>query len=620
MDALDPALGVVETTPAGGVETAQIVIGGGVIGALTTLLLVLGLAHRARRTDLLDRAAAPLVRRTGLPAWAVLPAVVSLVALVAAGPGFVWDVALHMANGRDAGPFANPSHYGLIIGTFGFFTAGWLAVVMPRGDAGSASVRIASDWRAPAAGVAMLACGSFSLLGFPLDDVWHNLFGQDVTLWGPTHLMMITGGLLHGVAAVLLLREGRLAAGVPRPRRGGRRRVRQPVLILAGGALLAGLTIAYQQEFGYGLPQFRLTFHPMLIALSAALVLVPVRLAAGRGAALATAAVAVVVQALLTGLVALGEPVLHFPPYVAEAVLVELAALTLARRPYALGAVAGALIGSIGTVAEWGWSHLWMPIPWPAQLLPEAIALSVTVAALGGVAGAFCGCALRAGAGRGPAPSWSALARVVAAIVVIVGVLATQLPTRAPQATASVELTEAVSGSGRSVHATVRFDRPAVAEGADWLYGMAWQGGEDRLVSAPLRRVDEGLYRTTEPLPAYGTWKSMVRLHSGDLMASVPVYLPADSAIPAPAVPAPPRFERALTRDSELLQRERKPSVDGSLWPIASALLAGAVVALVTLILWTLLRVGRAGDTSASMRSDGRVAPAPPGRLSGVRA
>ena len=39
----------------------------------------------------------------------------------------------------------------------------------------------------------MIAGGAFALIGFPLDDVWHRIFGQDVTLWGPTHLMLIGG-------------------------------------------------------------------------------------------------------------------------------------------------------------------------------------------------------------------------------------------------------------------------------------------------------------------------------------------------------------------------------------------------------------------------------------------
>ena len=41
-----------------------------------------------------------------------------------------------------------------------------------------------------------LACGAFALLGFPLDDMWHRIFGQDVTLWGPTHLMLIGGAAM----------------------------------------------------------------------------------------------------------------------------------------------------------------------------------------------------------------------------------------------------------------------------------------------------------------------------------------------------------------------------------------------------------------------------------------
>ena len=50
----------------------------------------------------------------------------------------------------------------------------------------------------------MAACGLYAMIGFPLDDVWHRIFGQDVTLWGPTHLMMI-GGANFSLFAVLML-------------------------------------------------------------------------------------------------------------------------------------------------------------------------------------------------------------------------------------------------------------------------------------------------------------------------------------------------------------------------------------------------------------------------------
>ena len=68
-------------------------------------------------------------------------------------------------------------------------------------------MRITRDWYAPLGGVLIAACGAFSLIGFPLDDVWHRLFGQDVTLWGPTHLMLIGGAAMTLVGLAVLLVE-----------------------------------------------------------------------------------------------------------------------------------------------------------------------------------------------------------------------------------------------------------------------------------------------------------------------------------------------------------------------------------------------------------------------------
>ena len=70
--------------------------------------------------------------------------------------------------------------------------------------------------RIPVGGALMLLCSSFALAGFPLDDVWHRLFGQDVTLWGPTHIMMIAGAVLTIVAISVLTTEGERAAGMTR--------------------------------------------------------------------------------------------------------------------------------------------------------------------------------------------------------------------------------------------------------------------------------------------------------------------------------------------------------------------------------------------------------------------
>ncbi len=126
------------------------------------------------------------------------------------------------------------------------------------------------------------------------------------------------------------------------------------------------------------MPQFRFVFGPLLIMLAAGAGLVAVRLWAGRGAALGAVAFFLLVRgglALAVGPI-LGQTTPHFPLYVAEALVVEaiaLAAPALLRRPLAFGLVAGLGIGTVGLAAEWGWTHVWSPIPWSSNLLPEAI-------------------------------------------------------------------------------------------------------------------------------------------------------------------------------------------------------------------------------------------------------
>ena len=70
----------------------------------------------------LGRASALAERVTGEPGWAVLPAALASASLIVAGLGLYWDVALHIAQGRDAGPLANPSHYLILAG---LFEIGW---------------------------------------------------------------------------------------------------------------------------------------------------------------------------------------------------------------------------------------------------------------------------------------------------------------------------------------------------------------------------------------------------------------------------------------------------------------------------------------------------------------
>jgi hypothetical protein len=612
-----------DTAPAGGAELGQVVGATLAITVLTAGLAFLGLRHRAGRVQLLDRLSTAMGRHTGLPGWAALPAGLAGISLLTAAFGMYWDIALHIDQGRDAGPLANPAHYFILLGLYGILAAGWFAIVLPRsGDARSpAALRIAPDWHIPVAGVLLTACASFSLIGFPLDDVSHRLFGQDVTLWGPTHLMLLGGAAMTLVGILVLVTEGYLAtrgaddAPVASSRLADR--LRHSRVIGACGGLLIGLSI-FQAEFDFGVPQFRLLFHPLLIAFAASLGLVVARTLLGRGGAVAVVAFYLAIRgglSLLTGPL-LGETVPHFPPYVAEALLVEALALVVKPGRFRFGVLAGALIATFGVLAEHAWSHVWMPLSWPADMLPEAIALALPVAIAGGVLGAFTAGGLRLDAALIARPrAWAAAGGSLLAVAAVVALL---LQTTAPtevRAQISARTLHAGSGpddAGRTVAATIRFEPPSAVADAEWLTVTAWQGG-GRLVVDRLRALGDGVYATTQPIPVGGTWKAMIRMNRGRDLASIPLAMPADEAIPAPAVPALASTTRAFRSDQEVLQRERRQDAPGWLWGVAGAVVLGITSMLLLVLGWGLVRLARRGaGEPGPQRGDATAQAAPP--------
>ena len=556
--------------PAGGAPVQDLVPAALVAGVLTAAALVLGAGHRSGRVTLLTRLAGLAERVMPVPGWSALPVLVTLGSLGIAAFGFFWDVATHIDDGRDAGPFANVAHYPILLGLGGVALAGFLACVLGADDRDRAALTLAPGWRVPLGGALLLLCGSVAMLGFPLDDVWHRLFGQDVTLWGPTHVLMIGGASLAPIAAWLLLVEGRRAAGRPHA---SRRKMLLAWEVQLAGATLIGLS-TLQLEFGFGVPQFQLVFHPVLIALAASIALVAARLRLGRGGALAATGAYLLIMTPIVLIVGpgFGHTFLHYPLYIVEAVLVELAALALARRgSLAVGLGSGALIGTVGLAAEWGFSQVAMPA-----------AVDGRAAARGARAGADRRARRRRArraprlrppgrAARAPAPSSRGgagragrLHRAAAAH---------------RERTTAARLGHARRGPPRARAARSwprsKIDPAQPAEDAKWLHAMAWQGGGSRLVE--LREVSPGVYRTAEPLPVHGDWKTMVRLHTGSAILAMPVYLPEDRAIPVREVPAEPRFERAFQLDSEVLRREE---TGGAAWLSGAAYGILAVVAL----------------------------------------
>jgi hypothetical protein len=588
-------LTIVAEAPARGAGLNQ-VIGLSIAAAVITLVMLwVGYAHRSHRIDWLTRIADWLGEKFHRPSWVALPVLVFTTSIICALFGFIWDVSWHIGNGRDPGPLANPAHYFIIIGLFGIFVAGMLAVVLPFDKPGPAAVRITQNWYAPVGGVLMAGCGLYAMIGFPLDDIWHRIFGQDVTLWGPTHLMMIGGAGFSLFAVLMLEREGEAAED-------------DAVAIgpfvtflryLSFGGMFIGLSV-YQIEYDFGVEQFRLVLQPMMIAAAAALASVAARITLGRGAAIVAALFAITLRGIVALLVGpiLGAPVNWFPLYLGPALVVELLALTpLMKRPMAFGAVAGLAVGTVGLWLESLWIGAVYHYPWPISMWGEALAMAVPVAVLTGLCGALFGMVLSGQRlpGRG-----IGISVVAAAVLVIGGAVANGLHIVVPQKdTATITLTDLPSPPGqRMVSADVLITPPnLVSDHPNWLTILSWQGRMENsrgLVIDRLDRVGPGHYRSTMPVPVWGSWKTLLRVQDGYTMTGVPIYEPADDAIPAPEVPALASFNRPFVQEITILQRERDQNAPAWLFTAGSIVVLFLTLMVIAGLTWGAGRINNA--------------------------
>src|SRR4051812_47590707 len=339
------------SAPAGGAAIGQVIGASAAAVVVTGAMLAVIAGHRSGRITVLDRLAGYAERVSGLPGFAALPSAFLGVSLLTAVFGMYWDISIHIDQGRDPGPLANPAHYFILAGLFGVFFSGVLACAIPLEKPGPTAVRLPNGWQVPLGGLLITFCGATSLAAFPLDDIWHRLFGQDVTLWGPTHLLLIGGASFSLIGLWILLIEGQQAMGEERHTTAfGRFRE-----ILLAGSVLVGLS-TFQAEFDFGVPQFRLVNQALLIMLAAGIALVAARVRLGRGGALLAVGVFLAIRGLLALLVGpvIGNTTPHLPLYLVEAGLVELVALrTTGRRPFALGLWSGIAIGTVGLAAEW---------------------------------------------------------------------------------------------------------------------------------------------------------------------------------------------------------------------------------------------------------------------------
>jgi len=483
-------------------------------------------------------------------------------ALGTAAVGLYWDVAYHFDVGRDQELFT-PSHTMIVIGLAGIVYSAAIAVLFATLDGASVGLRILG-LRVPYSAVAMGALGAGGLAGFPLDALWHEAYGIDVTLWSPTHLQLVAGGSLATIPAWLMLLEQRPEG---RPTLLGR-----GIAALAFGAILVG-TSTFQGEFDFGGPQFQVLYLPVLIAAAAGFTLVAARAALGPGGALKAVVGFLVLRVVFALVVAgvLNHTFPRFPLYLASALVVEAVGVWLGtddRLRFSL--VAGIGVGTMGMVGELAWVQAsgWGELN--ANDLPRALlvvpAAAVAAAGLGGALS-------RPVAARRAVPA----AAAGLGGLVLAGALLFLLPRNVGEVQAVVRLVP----RGEQAVVEVELDPPDAARRATAFAVSAWQGGGT--VRAELEEVGPGRYVSSRPMPVSGTWKTMVALQRRDEVMAVPVYLPADPEIGAPAIPALPERREAFVRNTELLLREQH---DGPAWPavVGYGGLAGVVALWVGLL------------------------------------
>ena len=541
-----------------------------------------------------------LERATGFPGWAMAGVLTGLLMLGVAVMGFYWDVAWHYDFGRDKELFT-PSHVMILVGLGGLFFAAFVTVLFASMEGVPTRFGV-GPVRVPLPAVLLTVFGIGGVTAFPLDALWHDAYGVDVTLWSPTHLQLMTGGALATLAIWLLLAQA-LPWARPTPLGNG-------IHALAAGAALTGLSI-YQGEFDFGGPQFQVVFLPILIAAAAGFVLVLARIALGPLGAV-KAVVAFLILRVLLGLMvggALDHTYPDFPLYLPSALLVEAAAAWVGtRRRLQFGLAAGALVGSVGMAAEMAWVGITRgTATLPFVTLVEAVVLATLAGVGAAVLGAGLGRAFPeaddgddgVGQPRSVAAAGVPLGALALAAVAVIAALAFPVPRRV----GNVDATIALERQGDLALVDVTLRPPDAAEDAIAFSVTSWQGGGTR--QADLERVGPGHYRTETALPVTGSWKTMVSLLRGDQVMAAPVYLPADPEIGAPEIPAVASRDTSFVRNTTLLLREQHP---GPAWPavLAYSGLAALLATWVALIAYTALRISGRDDAGPRQGWDPR--------------
>src|SRR5438034_1359281 len=152
--------------------------------------------------------------------------------------GVQWDIQWHTLIGRDSFWIAPHlmTYAGVVVMvglSFGVLAATTLSPSWRGGDV----VRVLG--LTGTRGFHLAAWGiALTVLAAPIDDLWHRLFGLDVTLWSPPHLLGLLGAMINTLGCFRIARESYPATN----------RVALAAVVCTGTILYIGLHSARQNR------------------------------------------------------------------------------------------------------------------------------------------------------------------------------------------------------------------------------------------------------------------------------------------------------------------------------------------------------------------------------------
>lgn len=289
--------------------------------------------------------------------------------------GGAWDISWHIDEGRES--FWSPPHLVLHSGIILVLTSVFLAFLRAGG--------IRSARRYPAL-VAVIAATAFQLSSAPFDELWHRMYGVDVTVWSPPHLVLILGG-----AATALAMASLALAHSPT-------RLDRVIAIAFFAVAIAGTSTVYAEWEYPNIPRSHesqrrpIWSYPFVVSVTSGALLVAATRSLGPGGAVSAAAGGMAIKLGIMALL-LGRESPPFPPpfYLGPALAVEALAYVGRGRSFRRGIAASIVAGIVAAAAYLVSEPIWRSfVPVWSRLMPALAGFWPMVLA-GGAIGAVIG-------------------------------------------------------------------------------------------------------------------------------------------------------------------------------------------------------------------------------------